>query len=386
VPWAAPHAQCDSYFDPDELQPMTSGRVLRVKSTDPLLSLAATSRAARDGDIIEVESGEYRGDVSSWPQSDLLIRGVGVRPRVLAEGKNAEGKAIMVVKGRRVRIENLEFHGARVRDRNGAGVRVESGPFTVLNCAFVDNENGILTGNLSTVEISVQNSAFENNGNGDGSAHNLYVGAVARLDVIGCLFSRSRVGHLLKSRARVTTLRYSRLTGEDGNSSYELDLPDGGEALILGNLFQQGPASENSTIVSYGAEGYRWPKNVLQLAFNTVINDRSSGIFVRAAKGAERVLLENNVWIGKGEFRIDAALESHGNVEATRSDFADPSQWDYRPRVGSRLVGRAGFRGADDPKRLLPDREYRAVASSCPIEGATPVTPLTPGAFQRVAR
>ena len=131
------------------LVPQPTGRVLRVTPGRAALSLAATARAARDGDTIEVEPGDYIGDVSAWPQSDLTIRGIGARPRLIADGKSAEGKGIMVIKGKRVRIENLEFRGARVRDRNGAGIRLENGPLTVSSCVFADNENGILAGNLS---------------------------------------------------------------------------------------------------------------------------------------------------------------------------------------------------------------------------------------------
>jgi hypothetical protein len=361
--------------------------VLRIRNDDPRLSFAATARAAWDGDTIEIEPGDYLGDVSSWPQSDLTIRGIGQRPRLLADGKDAEGKGIMVVKGKRVRIENLEFRGARVRDRNGAGIRVENGPFTVSECTFADNENGILAGNLDAVEISIEDSTFEGNGHPDGLAHNLYVGTVARLDVTGCLFARSRVGHLLKSRARTNAIRYSRLSGEDGNSSYELEFPVGGDTLVLGNLIQQGPSSENSTIVSYGAEGYRWPENRLELAFNTVINDRpSDGTFLRVAKGASRVLLLNNLWIGKGNLSVDAPLDSRGNIEASRKEFSNPDRLDYRPRKASRLVGQAGFRGAYGSNIMLPLREYTHPASSCPLLGLTPLTPLTPGALQTIAR
>ena len=140
-------ALCAPPATPEDMLPRPSGRVLQVRPGDARLSLSATARSARDGDTIEVEAGDYLGDVSSWPQTDLTIRGTGGRPRIVADGRDAEGKGIMVVKGKRVRIENLEFRGARVRDRNGAGIRVENGPFTVLECAFIDNENGILTGN-----------------------------------------------------------------------------------------------------------------------------------------------------------------------------------------------------------------------------------------------
>jgi hypothetical protein len=330
-----------------------------------------------------VEPGDYLGDVSAWPQSDLTIRGIGTRPRLIAEGKSAEGKGIMVLKGRRVRVENLEFRGARVRHRNGAGIRLENGPLTVSQCVFADNENGILTGN----EIAIYNSVFDGNGNAEGQAHNLYIGTVARLQVVGCYFGRSIVGHLLKSRAMVNTILYSRLTCEDGSSSYELEFPNGGAALVLGNLIQQGPASENLTLVSYGAEGYRWPENTLTMAFNTLVNERPNGaIFVRANKGARQVELLNNVLVGSGSMSIEAPLESRGNVEAAQRDFADPAKLDFRLRAGSRLVGRAGFRGNDSAERLIPRREYEHPASSCPLEGMTALTPLSPGAFQRLAR
>ena len=180
APVARSWALCAPPTTPEDMLPRSSGRVLQVRPGDARLSLSATARSARDGDTIEVEAGDYLGDVSSWPQTDLTIRGTGGRPRIVADGRDAEGKGIMVVKGKRVRIENLEFRGARVRDRNGAGIRVENGPFTVLECVFIDNENGILTGNVGTTEIAIENSTFDGNGNAEGSAHNLYVGTIAR--------------------------------------------------------------------------------------------------------------------------------------------------------------------------------------------------------------
>lgn len=379
--------RCDAQPPDPILLPQTTGRVLRVSPGDPLLSLAATARAARDGDTIEVEPGDYRGDVAVWLQNDLLIRAVGDRPRLIADGHSAEGKAIFVIKGQRVRVEGLEFRGTRVRDRNGAGIRQESGPLTVHDCVFADNENGILSGNIPTMELAISNSRFLDNGNDAGSAHSLYAGAMASLHVEGCWFGRSRVGHLLKSRARMNTVRYNRLTGEDGTGSYELEFAEGGEALVLGNLIQQGPVSENQTIVSYGAEGYRWPANTLTMAFNTIINDGAKdSSFVRVSNGAAHATLAHNLLVGRGSLVINAPLTSVGNVETVRKEFANPDSFDYRLRAASALAGRAGFRGAGDTTFGLPTREYMHEASSCALQGMTPLTPLSPGAFQRLAR
>lgn len=366
--------------------PRLSGRILRVRPGDPTMSLAAVSKAARDGDTIDIAAGDYRGDVATWSQSDLLLRGVGGRARLWADGRSAEDKAIFVIRGQRVRIEQLEFHEARVRDRNGAGIRLESGLLAVHDCAFIDNENGILAGNVPTIELVLTNSTFLGNGNDEGSAHNLYVGAANRLTADGCWFGRSKVGHLLKSRARDNVIRYCRLTGEDASGSYELEFPNGGSAVVLGNLIQQGPKSENPTIISFGVEGYKWAGSKMLMAFNTLVNDRTrGGTFVRVSSGAESVTLAYNILVGKGELTIDAPLNSIGNIELPKSAFADPASYDYRLRTASRAVGQAGFRGALDAKLPGPIREYSHEVSSCPLDGSSPLTPLSPGAFQRLA-
>src|SRR5581483_4345516 len=67
---------------------------------------------AKSGDVIEIDAGSYRGDVASWKADGITIRGVGGRARLIADGNNAEGKAIWVTKGHDITIENVEFTGA----------------------------------------------------------------------------------------------------------------------------------------------------------------------------------------------------------------------------------------------------------------------------------
>jgi len=123
-------------------------------------TLSDAVRQARDGDTILVHGGEYRGDVAVLHQRQLTIRGVGRRPVLIADGKHAEGKAILVVRDGDIRIENLEFRGARVPDGNGAGIRFEKGKLTVRGCAFFDNEVGLLTANFDNAELIVEDSEF----------------------------------------------------------------------------------------------------------------------------------------------------------------------------------------------------------------------------------
>ena len=79
--------------------------------------------------------------------SKLTLRGIGQgRVKLPANGKHAGGKAIWVIAGNDVTVENIEFSGARVPDRNGAGIRPEGQNLTVRNCRFYDCEDGILGG------------------------------------------------------------------------------------------------------------------------------------------------------------------------------------------------------------------------------------------------
>jgi hypothetical protein len=83
---------------------------------------------------------------------------------LLADGRSAEGKAILVVRSAHensdIRVENIEFRGARVADRNGAGIRFERGQLQVVHCAFVDNENGTLTAGHADAQPSISDSDF----------------------------------------------------------------------------------------------------------------------------------------------------------------------------------------------------------------------------------
>jgi hypothetical protein len=366
--------------------PSIAGRTLQVGPERSIRTLREAAHLARDGDTVLVDAAEYRGDAAVWPQSSLLIRGEGGRANLHADGVSAEGKALFVVRGVDVRILNFSFAGARVRDRNGAGIRLERGArLTVENCRFDDNENGILTANDAAGELHVVDSAFTNNGAGDGQSHNLYVGAIGKLTVVGSYFARARVGHLLKTRARESIIAYSRLSSEDGTSSYELEFPAGGHGQVIGCVIQQGPRSENSTIVSFGTEGYRWDRNELDISFCTIVNDSAArGTFVRVAGGPASLAMMDNLLVGRGTMDMGVATARARNAEAVSSDFSDAARLDFRLRLSSKHVGAAGMAGEVGRDRELPTREYLHPAGSHPLDRFSNLTPVSPGAFQRL--
>ena len=82
--------------------------VLRVGVKRELKRPSDAALIARDGDIIEIDAGNYDGDAAVWRQHRLTIRGVGGRAHLRANGAHAEGKAIWVIKGNDTTIEGIE--------------------------------------------------------------------------------------------------------------------------------------------------------------------------------------------------------------------------------------------------------------------------------------
>lgn len=288
--------------------------ILRVGSDQTIKSIRLAARLAKDGDTVEIQAGDYHGDVASWKQKQLTIRGVGGNARIFADGQSAEGKAIWVIRDGTFTVENIDFIGARVSDHNGAGIRFERGNLHIKNCLFYGNENGLLaTG--GDAELTIEGSEFAYNGSGDGQSHNLYVGDLRSLNVTGSYFHHANVGHLLKSRASYNYIAYNRLADEGGRASYELEFPNGGIAYVIGNVIQQSRSTENSTLMSYGAEKYHWPDNRLYLSSNTLINDLPyGGSFLRVYPGAQQVVSMNNQLIGYGKYHTPDILTTFNDV------------------------------------------------------------------------
>ena len=111
--------------------------------------------------------------------------------------------------------------------------------------------------------------------------HLLYVGAIGKFVLRGSRFQNGYLGHLVKSRARENHVLYNMLAdGNEGRASYELEFPNGGVAYVIGNVIGQSAGTDNPSIISYGAEGQRWPENALYLVHNTLVNDMHAGSFL----------------------------------------------------------------------------------------------------------
>ena len=357
-----------------------AGPVLKVGPRQALKSLAAAARQARDGSLIEVDAGDYVADVAAWPQQGLTLRAVGGRVRVIAAGAHAQGKGLFVTSGRGQRIKGFDFIGCTVPDGNGAGIRVEAGTLALVDCGFRDNENGVLTANHEAIELDIVDCDFGAIALRRGLTHNLYVGAIKRLAVTGSYFHHGLLGHLLKSRAAVNHILCNRLSDEiGGRASYELEFPNGGVAVVMGNLIMQSSTSENPHVVSFGVEGAKWPRQALYLVHNTLVDQQpSGGIWLRVTPPQADVMVANNLLVGTPRLATDGHWARRANFAADWDEFVRAAREDFRLKPGSALRGKAQDMGEAEGVRLSPGREYRHPRGTAALAGPA----RHPGAFQ----
>lgn len=320
----------------------------------------------QDGDIIEIDAETYTGTaaLAIWKKNNLIIKGVGGRPHLEADGHYIDNKGIWVLKGNNITVKNIEFSGATVPDQNGAGIRLDGIGMTLNHCYFHDNEDGILTSNPNAGDILIEYSEFAYNGYGDGQSHNLYVGHVNSLIFRYNYSHHAVIGQLLKSRAKENYILYNRIMDEGtGNSSRIIDLPNGGFALIMGNLLMQGPNAENNNLIGFGQEGLTNPTdNDLLIINNTLVNKRqASCIFIFVQSGTNSAIIQNNIFAGSGTVLSGTATTMNHNMVETNINnvqLVNESNYNYKLEVGSPAIDAgiavAPFAG----NSLTPDKQY----------------------------
>lgn len=350
-------------------------RVVPVGPARAQHTVASALTLARAGDVLAIDPGTYVDDIAVIRASRVTLRGIGERPHFESRQSIAyqagsdlkNGKALWVVRGDGVRLENLELSGVRVPDGNGAAVRGEGRDLSICRSFLHDNENGFL--GAAHGRLSIEYSEFARNGRGDsGRTHNVYVDAGPEPgDELRFRFNylhHVSMGHQLKTRARWNLIAYNRMTDEaDGNSSYAIDVPNGGLAFVIGNVLQKGVEADNSTLIAYGEEGLtpHW-NHRLYVASNTLVGDRRPTVFVAVADGAEWFRLVNNLIVGEGTLVKGKRPLPDSNVRTDAPQFADRAAFDYRPVHGSPAAGRAVVVAPADGESLVPAYEYRHAA------------------------
>ncbi|HWP45673.1 MAG TPA: right-handed parallel beta-helix repeat-containing protein, partial [Candidatus Limnocylindrales bacterium] len=349
---------------------VNAASILRVGPGKPYAKPSQAAAVAKDKDIIEIDAGIYTADVAVWHANNLTIRGVGGKAHLKANGASAQGKGIWVIAGDNTTIENIEFSDAVVPDHNGAGIRLEGSGLTVRNCYFHDNEMGILTGANPKSDLLIEYSEFANNYyRGDDSsvhAHNIYVGKIRSFTLRYSYIHHARIGHNVKSRAQENYILYNRIMDEQtGASSYAIDLPNGGASYLIGNLIQQGPDTDNFSIIAYAAEGGTNPVQQLYVVNNTFVNDYpSGGIFVQIF-GNPKVTLINNLFVGPGTV-LWGKGQQIANLVTQDSPFVDRANFDYHLVKGSPAIDAGVNPGKANNVDLTPIWQYVHLANREP--------------------
>jgi hypothetical protein len=366
-----------------------TGKVWNVGPTREYQKPGDVASHVRDGDIVEIDAGVYRCDAGvRWRNSFLTLVGVGGRAILDNTGCGVPGgKGIWNPRGVGMVVANIEFLGAAVGDANGAGIRYDgSGYLYITNCYFHDNQDGILytpETALETSDIVVDHSEFAHNGGGDGRAHNLYINRGHSLVMRFSYSHEAVVGHELKTRLPINYVLYNRFADEeDGNGSYQIDVPNGGLTYIIGNVIQKGPHNSNNNSISYEVEGPPNEVEKIYIANNTIIGQGGPVLHVYDSPQLSGRMI-NNLIVGAGPNIIDGSgagkIVATNNIVSTTPGFYDQSRRSYYLTAHSVAVDKGVDPGSADGFPLTPLYEfvYPASAEPRPVVG-----PLDVGAYE----
>jgi hypothetical protein len=140
------------------------------------------------------------------------------------------------------------------------------------------------------VPISISGNGWNNP---SGMAHNMYIGHAARFILRNSTTRATKKGgHLLKSRAVETRIEGCTLASLAGDTSREMDIPEGGIVHIQGSVLEKGPGSENPETIGYLAEEYDPSRtHSFTMLDSVLVNDQNKVLSAARAPGYHRVQL-----------------------------------------------------------------------------------------------
>lgn len=238
------------------------------------------------------------------------------------------GKAALVTAAPNIIIEGFEISGISVGDGNGACIRLDQGTsnLTIRGIYCHDSQDGVL--GASEGRLLIEDSVFIGNGFGEGRAHSLYFNGGEEVLIRRCrILAAQNAGHLLKSGVRKLTVEDSILAALNGRNSRVLDAFAGGEIVLLRNVFQQGPQSDNSDMIGLALESERLlpDGHALRMEGNWLIFDKSSrGVLIRGRKLGP-ISVKNNSFVGLDKLGLDGIEDVGNRWFATRKEAGLPA-------------------------------------------------------------
>ncbi len=258
---------------------------------------------------IVIAPGAY-GDCAVQTEGRITYK-AAVAGRVIFDGGICEDKATLVLRGYGATVDGIIFQNQRVRDGNGAGIRLEKGNLSITNAMFRNAEQGLLTADNPSGNIVIDRSTFQRLGRCDrglSCAHSIYIGEYGSLKVTNSRFEKGNGGHYVKSRAPRAVITNNSFDDTQGSATnYMIDLPAGATGVISGNVFVQGQNKENySAFIAVAAEGRKYTSAGLNIHSNSASLARgvSRNTYFVADWSNESLRIANNS-LGRGLTRYE---------------------------------------------------------------------------------
>jgi hypothetical protein len=233
---------------------------------------------------------------------------------VVLTDRACEGKASFVVRGRGVTVRDITFTRIRVPDRNGAGIRAEGRDLTIERAHFVNDQIGILAGDVEGSSLIVRDSDFADNGGVGGEAADVLAGGIALLRVERSRLRDGKPGPSISSRAARTELVGNRIEAAWPHPEPPSDVPfligvlNGGSLVMQDNAITLATALPRLGAVLVAAPGV-WPADATVSLRGTVFANHTGlpAILLRDWSGGAAAMADNTVQPGDTELTTDGA-------------------------------------------------------------------------------
>ena len=155
-----------------------------------------------------------------------------------------------------------------------------------------------------------------------------------------------------------------------GTESIQINLPEGGLALVIGNIIQQGSRSIDGAIISCVAENAASGVLSLYTINNTIVNDTLiGGTFLKMRAGTLATVM-NNIFYGPGKpwSKVGTRVVASNNYREPEFNnsprFVNPREYNYRIFSDSPCVNAGTLLGLMRSFDLMPRRQYLYDAQS----------------------
>ena len=254
---------------------MTAQTILTVGRDGQCSTINAAVMAANkmggNADI-QVESGNYNSDGGKILVDNVTVEGVGP-VSISAPPASTGSSAGFIIDGHNVLLKNLKIYGAADPEYTAAGVQYNGGSLTLDNVIVSGVQAGLLATADPTGSITVRNSEFRDNGNGTiGLYASIDIGDVGAFTLSNSFLHTPKGAAQLRSRAENNVIVNNVIDDNYTDTSYAIDLPNGGNAIINGNSIQHVAWDGYTAILSYGEAGALYAGRSVQFNDNLVFN------------------------------------------------------------------------------------------------------------------